>query len=99
MRPYRRGPLVTGHTAQARAEAAWMADMADEVPADALTAEQKRAVWAHVQRHHPERAAFLRGPEVEQLRALGFTPTFPRALVRASLQPQPQPQRSPRHAV
>ena len=98
MSRYRRSPLVTGHTAAARAEAAWMADMALEVPANVLTAAQKQAVWAHLKAHHPERVAVMQDTAFRALQAAtGAVPTFPRAIVDAALHPHQQ--RSSRHAA
>lgn len=74
--------------ARAREGAAWVAEMAEEVSAAELDPTQKQAVWAHLKQQHPERVAFLSDPVTRALmQATGAVPTFPRALVRAALQP------------
>lgn len=78
--------------AQDDASHRWLRDMASEVPASDLTPPQKQALWAHLKRAHPERVAFLNDPDTQALmRLTGAVPTFPRAIVRAALQPNTRP--------
>lgn len=75
--------------ARAREGVEWMVDMASEVPTSSLDAQQRQRLWAYLKQHCPERVAFLADPATKALmQATGAVPTFPRALVRAALQPQ-----------
>jgi len=56
------------------------------VRAKALSAEQRRAVWAHIQGTDPALASLLAEPGVQELRQeFGAQPVFDRDLVQAAL--------------
>lgn len=66
-----------------RADDAWAASMAREIPASRLSPGQKNQVWREIKASDPQRQAFLQDAGVQKLmKTLGAEPTFPPELVQ-----------------